>query len=72
MIELNYTSLIKMIILEENSKWHEAFASELFLYKLLLLFTTQIVSKQLYSDNRKIMQQSLFLLYSRSQGAVQN
>jgi len=29
-IELKYTSLIKMIILEENFKWHlEAFASEL-------------------------------------------
>jgi len=32
--ELKYTSLIKMIILEENFKWHlEAFASELFKYK---------------------------------------
>jgi len=31
--ELKYTSLIKMVILEENSKWHlEAFASELFNY----------------------------------------
>jgi len=31
--ELIYTSLIKMIILEENFKWHlEAFASELFMY----------------------------------------
>jgi len=31
--ELKYTSLIKMIILEENFKWHlEAFASELFIY----------------------------------------
>jgi len=30
--ELKYTSLIKMIILEENFKWHlEAFASELFI-----------------------------------------
>jgi len=29
--ELKYTSLIKMVILEENFKWHlEAFASELF------------------------------------------
>jgi len=29
--ELKYTSLIKMIILEENFKWHlEAFASELY------------------------------------------
>jgi len=29
--ELKHTSLIKMIILEENFKWHlEAFASELF------------------------------------------
>jgi len=31
--ELKYTSLIKMVILEENFKWHlEAFASELFIY----------------------------------------
>jgi len=30
--ELKYTSLIKIIILEENFKWHlEAFASELIL-----------------------------------------
>ena len=30
--ELKYTSLIKMIILEENFRWHlEAFASELFI-----------------------------------------
>jgi len=29
--ELKYTSLIKMVILEEHFKWHlEAFASELF------------------------------------------
>jgi len=28
--ELKYISLIKMIILEENFKWHLAFASELF------------------------------------------
>jgi len=33
--ELKYTTLIKMIILEENFKWHlEAFASELFKYFL--------------------------------------
>jgi len=32
------------------------------------LFTIQIVSKQLYRDNWKIMQQSLFWLYSRSRG----
>jgi len=32
---IKYTSLIKMIILEENFKWHlEAFASELFKYLL--------------------------------------
>jgi len=32
MTELKYTSLIKMVILEENFKWHlEAFASELFI-----------------------------------------
>jgi len=31
--ELKYTSLIKIIILKENFKWHlEAFASELFIY----------------------------------------
>jgi len=31
--EIEYTSLIKMTILEENLKWHlEAFASELFIY----------------------------------------
>jgi len=34
--ELKYTSLIKIIILEENFKWHlEAFASELFIYYFL-------------------------------------
>jgi len=32
-IELKYTSSIKIIIKEENFKWHlEAFASELFIY----------------------------------------
>jgi len=32
--EIKYTSLIKIIIKEENFKWHfEAFASELFIYK---------------------------------------
>jgi len=31
--ELKYSSLIKIIILEENFKWHlEVFASELFMY----------------------------------------
>jgi len=31
--ELKYTSLIKIIIKEENFKWHlEAFASELFIF----------------------------------------
>jgi len=31
--ELKYTTLIKMIILEEIFKWHlEAFASELFIF----------------------------------------
>jgi len=31
--KLKYTSLIKIIITEENFKWHlEAFASELFIY----------------------------------------
>jgi len=30
--ELKYTSLIKLVILKENFKWHlEAFASELFI-----------------------------------------
>jgi len=38
--ELKYTSLIKMIILEENFKWHlEAFASELFTYCLVKYFS---------------------------------
>jgi len=38
MIELKYTSLIKMTILEENFKWHlEAFASELFICSLVLV-----------------------------------
>jgi len=32
--ELKYTSLIKMVILEQNFKWNlEAFASELFICK---------------------------------------
>jgi len=32
-----YTSLIKMVILEENFKWHlEAFASELFIFSIFL------------------------------------
>jgi len=36
--ELKYTSLIKMIILEENFKWHlEGFASEFFKYTLMHL-----------------------------------
>jgi len=36
--ELNYTSLIKIIIKEENLKWHlEAFASELFNWDLSCL-----------------------------------
>jgi len=37
--ELKYTSLIKIIIKEENLKWHlEAFASELFIYRTFILF----------------------------------
>jgi len=37
--ELKYTSLIKIIIKEENFKWHlEAFASELFIYIYLFSF----------------------------------
>jgi len=36
----------------------------------IALFTVQIVSKQLYSNNRKRMQQSLFWLYSRSRSSV--
>jgi len=37
MTELKYTSLIKIIIKEENFKWHlEAFASELFICFLML------------------------------------
>jgi len=39
--ELKHTSLIKMVILEENFKWHlEAFASNHILYSLTLTFTT--------------------------------
>jgi len=35
--DLKYTSFIKMVILEENVKWHlEAFASELFIYYSLV------------------------------------
>jgi len=35
--ELEYISLIKIIILEENFKWHlEAFASELFIWTWIL------------------------------------
>jgi len=35
---LKYTSLIKIIIKEENFKWHlEAFASELFIYIYMLI-----------------------------------
>jgi len=41
--ELKYTSLIKMIILEENFKWHlEAYASELFTW-YEEVFSTQIM-----------------------------
>jgi len=37
--QLKYTSLIKMVILEENFKWHlEAFASELFIYIYISCF----------------------------------
>jgi len=37
--ELKYTSLIKIIIVEENFKWHlEAFASELFSYIIVHLY----------------------------------
>jgi len=36
MTELKYTCLIKIIIKEENFKWHlEAFASELFIFKCI-------------------------------------
>jgi len=42
--EFKYISLIKMIILEENFKWHlEAFGLELFMYYIQLInrfFTT--------------------------------
>jgi len=37
--------LIKIIILEENFKWHlEAFASELFIYRSFLKTTSVVVS----------------------------
>jgi len=40
MTELKYTSLIKIIIQEENFEWHlEAFASELFIYSTNTLMT---------------------------------
>jgi len=40
-IEFKYTSLIKMIILEENFKCHlEAFASELFIWNQLVFLRT--------------------------------
>jgi len=42
--ELKYTSLIKMIILEENFQWHlEAFASELF---NIIFFSNLLVNFQ--------------------------
>jgi len=38
LLNLNNTSLIKMVILEENFKWHlEAFASELLIYSFIML-----------------------------------
>jgi len=44
--EIKYTSLIKMIILEENFKWHlEAFASELFAFYFSDLIKTSAYSK---------------------------
>jgi len=39
--ELKYTSLIKIIIKEENFKWHlEAFASEIFIFLYLEMEVT--------------------------------
>jgi len=51
--ELKYMSLIKMIILEENLKWHlEAFASELFIwYKC----SNRDVSLQVLSTHAELM-----------------
>jgi len=44
--ELKYTSLIKMIILEENFKWHlEAFASELFIYSFTFIIDLNYCAK---------------------------
>jgi len=43
--ELKHTSLIKMIILAENFKWHlEAFASELFIYIYIYIYIFCFVS----------------------------
>jgi len=54
--ELKYTSLIKIIIKEENFKWHlEAFASELFICSLQNVL-------RLYSN--LIMKQKLFLVFN--------
>jgi len=42
--EHKYTSLIKMIILEENFKWHlEAFASEFFIYMHISIISAVIM-----------------------------
>jgi len=46
MTELEYISLIKMIILEENFQWHlEAFASELF--KCILAYYNKCIKSRL-------------------------
>jgi len=46
--ELKYTSLIKMVNLEENFKWHlEAFASELFI--CIYIYNPNIENSIIYS-----------------------
>jgi len=49
--ELKYTSLIKMIILKENFKWHlEAFASELFICTLDVLECHPFIAVHFFSE----------------------
>jgi len=44
--ELKYTSLIKIIIKEENVKWHlEAFGSELFMYTPFFFYIDHFVRR---------------------------
>jgi len=48
LVNLNI-SLIKMVILEENFKWHlEAFASELFIYEKIIALCRACIFNVLY------------------------